>query len=336
METGLELADGSRVTVRQIRADDRSRLVQGFERLGAESRRRRFFTAISALSEAQLDYLTNVDHHDHEALVAFDVASGEGVGVARWVRTAPEEAEPAIVVADAWQRKGLGRRLLALLRERARDEGITRFVAPVLVENSAAIALLEELGGTTRRTSGPELELIIELPAERPLDTLLRAVAEGTVIPASRLWDRVTAQLRSHAAPATAPASLAQSTLVVGTDGSADARAAVHRAAEIAVALDAQVRVVAARRTTENRDELQAALDDTARRLASQGLDARTELVEGDPVTALLDVAAAERASLVIVGASARKPTLGSVSHALATRAHCDLLIVRAEHRDAP
>lgn len=193
MDTGLELADGSQVTVRQIRPDDRSRLVQGFERLGVGSRRRRFFTPISELSDAQLDYLTNVDHHDHEALVAFDVASGEGIGVARWVGTAPEEAEPAIVVADAWQRKGLGSRMLALLRERARDEGITRFVAPVLAENTAAIALLEELGGTTRMTSGPELELIIELPAERPLDTLLRAVAEGTVIPASRLWDRVTA-----------------------------------------------------------------------------------------------------------------------------------------------
>lgn len=167
--------------------------MQGFERLGVGSRRRRFFTPISELSDAQLDYLTNVDHHDHEALVAFDVASGEGIGVARWVGTAPEEAEPAIVVADAWQRKGLGSRMLALLRERARDEGITRFVAPVLAENTAAIALLEELGGTTRMTSGPELELIIELPAERPLDTLLRAVAEGTVIPASRLWDRVTA-----------------------------------------------------------------------------------------------------------------------------------------------
>ena len=52
------------------------------------------------LSEAQLDYLTNVDHHNHEALVAFDVAGGEVIGVARWVRTAPEEAEPAIVSQD--------------------------------------------------------------------------------------------------------------------------------------------------------------------------------------------------------------------------------------------
>lgn len=53
-------------------------------------------------------------------------------------------------------------------------------------------------------------------------------------------------------------------------------------------------------------------------------------------MTALLDVAAAERASLVVVGPSARKLTLGSVSHALATRAHCDVLIVRAEQGDAP
>ena len=211
MESGLELADGSRVTVRQIGADDRSRLVEGFARLGVESRRRRFFTPITELSEAELDYLTNVDHHDHEALVAIDLTSDEAIAVARWVRTAPEEAEPAIVVADAWQRKRLGRQLLALLLERARERGITRFVAPVLAENTAAIALLKDIGGTTRSTSGPELELVIELPAQRPLEALLRAVAEGTVVLASRLWDRVTTQRRSRSSPGTAPASLDQS-----------------------------------------------------------------------------------------------------------------------------
>jgi GNAT superfamily N-acetyltransferase len=211
MESGRELADGSRVTVRQIGADDRSRLVQGFARLGVESRRRRFFTPITELSDAELDYLTNVDHHDHEALIAFDLAGGEAIAVARWVRTAPEEPEPAIVVADAWQRKSLGRQLLGLLLERAREDGITRFVAPVLAENTAAIALLKDIGGATRSISGPELELVIELPAERPLEKLLRAVADGTVVPASRLWDRVTAQRGSRSSPGTAPASLDQS-----------------------------------------------------------------------------------------------------------------------------
>ena len=42
-------------------------------------------------------------HHDHEALVAVDPATGQGVGVARYVATAPGVAEPAIVVADDWQ-----------------------------------------------------------------------------------------------------------------------------------------------------------------------------------------------------------------------------------------
>ena len=86
-----------------------------------------------------------------------------------------------------------------------------RFVAPVLAENIAAIALLKDIGGTTRSTSGPELELVIELPAQRPLEALLRAVAEGTVVLASRLCDRVTTQRRSRSSPGTAPASLDQS-----------------------------------------------------------------------------------------------------------------------------
>ena len=84
------------------------------------------------LRERDLDYLTQVDHHDHEALVAVDEATGEGVGVARFVRTGPDVAEPAVVVADDWQGRGPARGCSTLLAERAREEGIARFVAPVL------------------------------------------------------------------------------------------------------------------------------------------------------------------------------------------------------------
>ena len=35
-------------------------------------------TSVSELSDSQLRYLTEVDHHDHEALIAFDAATGEG------------------------------------------------------------------------------------------------------------------------------------------------------------------------------------------------------------------------------------------------------------------
>ena len=117
----VELRDGSRVVIRPIEPDDRAALVAGFERLSAESRYRRFFGPITHLSERDLDYLTRVDHHDHEALVAFEDGTGDGVGVARYVRTGPDVAEPAIVVADDWHGRGAGSRLLDALVKRAQE-----------------------------------------------------------------------------------------------------------------------------------------------------------------------------------------------------------------------
>ena len=60
--------------------------------------------------QAELSYLTEVDHHDHEALVAVDPETNEGVGVARFVRSAedPAVAELAVAVADDWQGQGVG------------------------------------------------------------------------------------------------------------------------------------------------------------------------------------------------------------------------------------
>jgi RimJ/RimL family protein N-acetyltransferase len=117
-------------------------------RLSPESRYRRFFVAIAELSDQDLDYLTEVDHRDHEALAAIDEATGAIVGVARFVRTSADEAEPAIVVADDWQRRGVATRLLDALVERAREESIARFRAPVLAQNPAAVRVLSRLGPT--------------------------------------------------------------------------------------------------------------------------------------------------------------------------------------------
>ena len=50
----------------------RSAPVNAFERLSPESRYRRFFAPMAQLSERDLDYLTCVDHRDHEALMAIE------------------------------------------------------------------------------------------------------------------------------------------------------------------------------------------------------------------------------------------------------------------------
>jgi GNAT superfamily N-acetyltransferase len=83
---------------------------------------RRFLSPHGRLTASELRYLTEVDHSDHEALMAVDRASGRGVGVARYVRDRerPEFAEIAVSVLETWQGRGIGKALLCHLASRAR------------------------------------------------------------------------------------------------------------------------------------------------------------------------------------------------------------------------
>jgi RimJ/RimL family protein N-acetyltransferase len=177
------LRDGEQILIRPIRAEDRAELAAGMERLSPESRYRRFFTPTSELSDAALSYLTEVDHHDHEALVALEPETGHGVGVARFVRSAedPERAEVAVAVADSWHNRGVATALLDHLTERAREEGVRRFSAEILADNRPMLELIEGLGDvTTKHLDKGSVDVEIELPAEGLGATLretLRAVA---------------------------------------------------------------------------------------------------------------------------------------------------------------
>ena len=61
-------------------------------------------------------------------------------------------AEAAFAVADDWQRKGIGTRLLEQLAERASERGIEAFVAEVLPGNAAMLSVFENVGFTPTRT----------------------------------------------------------------------------------------------------------------------------------------------------------------------------------------
>ena len=66
----IALRDGARVRVRQGHRSDRELLLRGFERLSAESRYRRFLAPMPHLTEGMIRYLTEIDHRDHEELLA--------------------------------------------------------------------------------------------------------------------------------------------------------------------------------------------------------------------------------------------------------------------------
>jgi GNAT superfamily N-acetyltransferase len=184
----LTLRDGSQVLVRPVRPDDKALLKEGFARLGPESRYQRFLSPMARLSEAMVSYLTEVDHHDHEAIAAIDRATGQGIGVARYVRLRerPDTAEAAVTVADDWQGRGLGTLLLTVLADRAREEGIARFTALLLARNHDMLEVLEHLWPVrvADRQAGT-LEVEAELPPAgvgEDLRSVLRASAEGSAL----------------------------------------------------------------------------------------------------------------------------------------------------------
>ena len=144
----IRLRDGSCIRIRQGHRSDRELLLRGFERLSPESRYRRFLTTISELSAKMVRYLTEVDHHDHEAMIALDERTGEGIGVARYIRnpTRPEAAEVAVTVVDDWQGRGVGTLLLEVICGRAREEGIKMFTALMLATNQEMMDVFRGLG----------------------------------------------------------------------------------------------------------------------------------------------------------------------------------------------
>jgi RimJ/RimL family protein N-acetyltransferase len=181
----ITLRDGSTLAVRPIHAADKELLQRGVEAMSPDSRYKRFLSATPQLSRSQLRYLTEVDHHDHEALVAMTDA-GDPVGVARFVRLAgePDAAEVAVAVNDDWHQRGVATGMLTLLARRAREEDIARFTATALASNTAVIDLLEELGPARVATAGDGLvEMRIDLPATAEegsmLRRALRRAAEG-------------------------------------------------------------------------------------------------------------------------------------------------------------
>jgi RimJ/RimL family protein N-acetyltransferase len=161
----ITLRDGASILVRPIAPEDKPLLVDVFGHLTEESRYWRFFTSLRALSPAMLVNFTEVDHVDHEAVIAIEPRSGQALGVARYARLNDdhEAAEVAVTVVDDWHRRGVASTLLAELSARAQREGVRRFVAIVRADNPAAAALFRTSSGSELRIVGPVLEFVIEL-----------------------------------------------------------------------------------------------------------------------------------------------------------------------------
>jgi acetyltransferase len=109
-------------------------------------------------SAEELRRFTDIDSDRETALIALTSTNGRErqVGVARYVRdeSAPGEAEFAIVLADDWQRRGLGRKLLVSLIDDAKRQGVRRLIGTTLSHNEGMLRLARRLGFSLARNPG--------------------------------------------------------------------------------------------------------------------------------------------------------------------------------------
>jgi acetyltransferase len=150
--------DGRRTVVRPARAADAPLLQQLVRGLSPQSRRNRFFGPVRELSPAQLDRITHFDATTGLALVA--IAGGDApriVGIAENAVYDPPFAEFAVVVADDWQRQGLGERLMALLLTHAARTGVAAVQGLVMATNGPMLALASKLGFAFLEDADPDL-----------------------------------------------------------------------------------------------------------------------------------------------------------------------------------
>jgi GNAT superfamily N-acetyltransferase len=158
------LQDGTEVSVRPIEPSDAPALEQFHDGLSPETTRLRFFSPHPHLTAKELARFTTVDHHNREALVMR--ASDEIIAVGRYDRK-PEstEAEVAFVVRDDQQGRGAATILLFRLAERAREEGVTHFVADTLADNRRMVEVFEHTGWvTSSHFDAGVLHLVMDLP----------------------------------------------------------------------------------------------------------------------------------------------------------------------------
>ena len=147
----VQLRDGRRVRVREIRPDDQDEVRQAFARLSSESRYTRFMSSIKELSPQMLDRAVHLQAEREVGLVAeTDAPDGiDIVGGARYyIQADVGTCEFAVTVVDGWQGVGLASRLMRELIQAAGERGLRRMEGFVLAGNTNMLDLARRLGFT--------------------------------------------------------------------------------------------------------------------------------------------------------------------------------------------
>lgn len=168
-------SDGGLVRIRALARSDRDALLALNTRVSDKSLYRRFFNVSRFAADAYVEKLLRAANADYQVLVA--VIGDRLVGVASCERVDTTSAEFALLVEDSDQHAGIGTLLMEHLAGAARQNGIRRFVADVLTDNSPMIRLLQQLGAV--QTAAPNGQLIVQPMIASGTELIVGAVQDA-------------------------------------------------------------------------------------------------------------------------------------------------------------
>ena len=158
-----QLFDGTKITIRPIRPEDATIEQEFIQNLSQEAKYFRFMEYLQELSPSMLIRFTQIDYDRELALVAIDKKNGKekNIGVARYIINADaENCEFAIVVADSWQRKGIGSRLMTSLVKVAQLKGLKKMTGIVFASNVHMLELVQRLGFSISNSEDPTIKIV--------------------------------------------------------------------------------------------------------------------------------------------------------------------------------
>lgn len=166
----MALRDGTPVTIRVMRPDDRERLVAAFAKLDESSIYTRFFSYRKEIPEGTLDRIAKIDFVHVTGLVATIGAGSDEtvIGGASYIGDIAADgkrvAEVAFTIEEDYQGQGLATKLFGALAAIARRHGIARFTADVLSGNAAMLAVFARSGlPMRRRREGGVVQIELDL-----------------------------------------------------------------------------------------------------------------------------------------------------------------------------
>jgi acetyltransferase len=177
-----KLEDGTDVLLRPIRPEDEGIEAEFINGLSEETSRYRFFNIVRNLPHSDLARFCNIDYDREMAIVAEITEGGRRreIGVGRII-TEPDRrrGEFAVVIADRYQSKGLGRKLVDMLIDIANEKRLESIYGVVLRDNQNMLSLCKEMGFTMRPEEDyMRVELTLNIPPAAQGQTRAQAKAE--------------------------------------------------------------------------------------------------------------------------------------------------------------